>query len=273
MATILDRIFKTKQQEVAELLTHHPLAELEKAARLAPAPRDFLGQMAKPGIRVIAEVKKASPSAGVLRNPFIPGEVAKFYADHGAACISVLTDKDYFQGCLQDLEGVRSTVTLPALRKDFLIDPAQVFEARIHGADAILLIVAALDDELLKRLYHTAKDLMLDVLVEVHDLQEMERALELGADLIGINNRNLRTFAIDLATTEALVDEVPEDVLLVSESGIKTLADAQRVLDAGANAVLIGESLMRSADPAIEIEGYHNLVASGGFEADDAVEV
>ena len=249
MATILDRIVKTKQQEVAELLTHHPLAELEKAARLAPAPRDFLGQMAKPGIRVIAEVKKASPSAGVLRNPFIPGEVAKSYADHGAACISVLTDKDYFQGCLQDLEGVRSTVTLPALRKDFLIDPAQVFEARIHGADAILLIAEILTDAQLVHLHGLAVGLGMAVLVELHETASVEKVLAVKPHLVGVNNRDLRTFEVRLDHTLELAERFPPETMLVSESGIKTAADIRKLMAGGVRRFLVGEAFMRSSSP------------------------
>jgi indole-3-glycerol phosphate synthase len=175
--------------------------------------------------------------------------------------MSILTDVDYFQGSLAYLSQISEFSQTPLLRKDFTIHEIQIHEAIVTGADAILLIVAALDDQQLYDLYHCARDLGLDVLVEVHDLPEMERALDLEADLIGINNRNLKTFAIDLATTEILADEVPEDVLLVSESGIKTLSDAQRVLDAGANAVLIGESLMRCADPATAIADYLALRA------------
>jgi indole-3-glycerol phosphate synthase len=199
---------------------------------------------------------------GIIDPSFDPVKQAEIYLQGGASCMSILTDEEYFQGSLSYLTRIAEFSHAPLLRKDFTIHEVQIHEAIIAGADAILLIVAALDDELLHRLYHTAKDLSLDVLVEVHDLPEMERALELGADLIGINNRNLKTFAIDLATTEALADEVPEDVLLVSESGIKTLTDAQRVLDAGANAVLIGESLMRAHDPAAEIAAYLELTAS-----------
>jgi indole-3-glycerol phosphate synthase len=273
MSDKLAQIIATKHREVEALM---PKAALLKAAALQRNEfRGFRSALDRGPhqLGVIAEVKKASPSVGIIDPSFDPVLQAKLYLDGGASCMSILTDEEYFQGSLSYLSRISEFSQAPLLRKDFTIHEVQIHEAIIAGADAILLIVAALDDELLKRLYHTAKDLMLDVLVEVHDLPEMERALELGADLIGINNRNLKTFAIDLATTEALVDEVPEDVLLVSESGIKTLADAQRVLDAGANAVLIGESLMRSADPAIEIEGYLNLVASDGFDADDAVEV
>lgn len=273
MSDKLAQIIATKHREVEALM---PKAALLKAAALQRNEfRGFRSALDRGPhqLGVIAEVKKASPSVGIIDPSFDPVLQAKLYLDGGASCMSILTDEEYFQGSLSYLSRISEFSHAPLLRKDFMIHEVQIHEAIIAGADAILLIVAALDDELMKRLYHTAKDLMLDVLVEVHDLPEMERALELGADLIGINNRNLKTFSIDLSTTEALVDEVPEDVLLVSESGIKTLADAQRVLDAGANAVLIGESLMRSADPAVEIEGYLNLVASDSFDADDAVEV
>jgi indole-3-glycerol phosphate synthase len=170
--------------------------------------------------------------------------------------LSILTDEKYFQGSLSYLTQISKFSAAPLLRKDFTIHEVQIHEAVVTGADAILLIVAALDDETLRRLYDEAKGLSLDVLVEVHDLREMERALELGADLIGVNNRNLKTFTVDLATTERLAEEVPDDVLLVSESGIKSLEDARRVLEAGANAVLIGEALMRAHDPSREIEAY-----------------
>lgn len=205
---------------------------------------------------VIAEVKKASPSAGLIDPAFDPVRQAQRYLDGGASCLSILTDEKYFQGSLGYLSSVSRFSSAPLLRKDFTIHEVQIHEASVAGADAILLIVAALDDEMLRRLYDEARAIQLDVLVEVHDLREMERALVLGADLIGINNRNLKTFEIDLETTNLLADEVPDEVLLVSESGIRSLEDAQRVLDAGANAVLIGESLMRAHDPSREIEAY-----------------
>jgi indole-3-glycerol phosphate synthase len=262
MSDKLAQIIETKRREVAALL---PRAAHLKAAALQR--NDFRGfrsalDRGPQQLGVIAEVKKASPSVGVIDPSFDPVQQARLYLDGGVSCMSILTDEEYFQGSLAYLTKISEFSPAPLLRKDFIIHEVQIHEAIISGADAILLIVAALDDPLLKHLYDTAKDLLLDVLVEVHDLTEMERAIDLGADLIGINNRNLKTFTIDLATTEALVGEVPDDVLLVSESGIKTLADAQRVLDAGANAVLIGESLMRSADPAIEIQAYLELVAA-----------
>jgi len=262
MSDKLAQIIETKRREVAALL---PRAAHLKAAALQR--NDFRGfrsalDRGPQQLGVIAEVKKASPSVGVIDPSFDPVQQARLYLDGGVSCMSILTDEEYFQGSLAYLTKISEFSPAPLLRKDFIIHEVQIHEAIIAGADAILLIVAALDDPLLKHLYDTAKDLLMDVLVEVHDLTEMERAIDLGADLIGINNRNLKTFTIDLATTEALVGEVPDDVLLVSESGIKTLADAQRVLDAGANAVLIGESLMRSADPAIEIQAYLELVAA-----------
>lgn len=266
MSDKLAEIIATKHREVQALL---PRAALLKAA--AAQRNHFRGFRAAldrspDALGVIAEVKKASPSVGIIDPNFDPVRQAGLYVDGGASCLSILTDEPYFQGSLSYLTAIaalesveRSSV--PLLRKDFMVHEVQIHEAIVAGADAILLIVAALDDATLRQLYETAREWQLDVLVEVHDLAELERALELNADLIGINNRNLKTFAIDLATTEALVEEVPDDVLLVSESGIKTLADAQRVLDAGANAVLIGESLMRAQDPALEIEAYLSLKA------------
>ncbi len=256
MSDKLAQIIATKHQEVAALL---PRAALIRAAALQR--NDFRGfrsalDRGNGKLGVIAEVKKASPSVGLIDPNFDPIRQAQRYIDGGASCLSILTDEKYFQGSLSYLSKISEFSTVPLLRKDFTVHPVQIHEAVVAGADAILLIVAALDDETLHALYDEAKSFQLDVLVEVHNLQEMDRALELGADLIGVNNRNLKTFEIDLATTEALADEVPEEVLLVSESGIKTLGEAQRALNAGANAVLIGESLMRAHDPSREIEAY-----------------
>jgi len=256
MSDKLAEIIATKHREVEALM---PRAELLRAAALQR--NDFGGFRSAldrgPGrLGVIAEVKKASPSVGLIDPDFDPLRQAGRYLDGGASCLSILTDEKYFQGSLSYLTKISKFSAAPLLRKDFTIHEVQIHEAIVSGADAILLIVAALDDATLRRLHDEAKSLLLDVLVEVHDMREMDRALELGADLIGVNNRNLKTFAVDLATTEELADEVPEGVLLVSESGIKTLEDAKRVLDAGANAVLIGESLMRAHDPSREIEAY-----------------
>jgi len=259
MSDKLAQIIATKFLEVAALL---PRAEILRAAALSR--NDFRGFRSAldrgPGrLGVIAEVKKASPSVGLIDPDFDPLRQAACYFAGGASCLSILTDAKYFQGSLAHLTKIAEVSPVPLLRKDFIIHEVQIHEAVIAGADAILLIVAALDDPTLRRLHDVAKALQLDVLVEVHDLAEMDRALEFGADLIGINNRNLKTFAVDLATTERLAEEVPEEVLLVSESGIKSPADARRLLDAGANAVLIGEALMRARDPAREIQAYLEL--------------
>jgi len=197
---------------------------------------------------LIAEVKKASPSAGVIAESFDPVQIAKTYESAGANAISVLTDEQFFQGCLAYMTRVRAAVGLPVLRKDFILHEAQIYEASCAGADAILLIVAALDQPELERLLAIATDFQLDALVEVHTLEEMDRALETDARIIGINNRNLATFQVDLATTEQLSEQVPEGITLVSESGIKTAADTRRLLDAGCNAILVGETLMRAED-------------------------
>ncbi len=197
---------------------------------------------------LIAEVKKASPSAGVIAEAFDPVTIARAYESAGAHALSVLTDRDFFQGNLAFLSRIRSEVTLPVLRKDFIIHEVQLAEASVAGADAVLLIVAALEQERLEALYEEALRLQLEVLVEVHDAAELDRALDLGASLIGINNRNLTTFEVDLATTESLSEEVPEGVVLVCESGIKTRADCQRAFDSGCNAILVGETLMRAPD-------------------------
>ncbi len=264
MSDKLAEIIATKHLEVEALL---PRAAHLRAAALQR--NDFGGFRAAidrgPGrLGVIAEVKKASPSVGLIDPDFDPLRQAKRYLDGGASCLSVLTDEKYFQGSLNYLTQISRFSQAPLLRKDFTVHEVQIHEAVVCGADAVLLIVAALDDATLRHLYDEAKAFQLDVLVEVHNLPEMERALELGADLIGVNNRNLKTFEVDLATTEQLADEVPDDVLLVSESGIKTPADALRVLQAGANAVLIGEALMRAGDPSREVEAYLSLSLEEG---------
>jgi indole-3-glycerol phosphate synthase len=261
----LAEIIAWKRREVEALL---PRADRLRAAALRRNEfRGFRSALDRGPERlgVIAEVKKASPSAGVIEPDFDPQRQAGRYLAGGASCLSVLTDGKFFQGSLAHLAKIAGFSTVPLLRKDFTIHPVQIHEAVVAGADAVLLIVAALDDELLGRLYQEARDCQLDVLVEVHELREMERALDLGADLIGINNRNLKTFVTDLAVTEQLADEAPDDVLLVSESGIKTTGDAARVLAAGANAILVGESLMRAADPAAAVAEF---LAVGGGDGD-----
>jgi len=200
------------------------------------------------GLGLIAEVKKGSPSVGTITEKFDPVLIGKAYESAGADAISVLTDVQFFQGDLRYLSAVRAATTIPVLRKDFILHEVQIYEAAVAGADAVLLIVAALEQPRLEALYRLATDFQLDVLVEVHTLEELERALEIDPKIIGINNRNLTTFEIDLKTTEELCEEVPEGIILVSESGIKTPADTQRVFDSGANAILVGETLMRCED-------------------------
>lgn len=241
----LDEINATKLEEIKRL---EPLAaDLRKQALLRNDFRGFRSALQRGSdVAVIAEVKKASPSAGVIAADFNPLSQAREYTRGGAHCLSVLTDEKYFQGHLSYLKQIREQVDLPLLRKDFILHELQVYESVVAGADAILLIVASLDDGALLRLYNLAKTCQLDVLVEVHDLREMERALEIGVDMIGINNRNLKTFEVDLATTERLAEEIPNDVVAISESGIKTGDDVRRVRACGINAVLVGETLMRA---------------------------
>ncbi len=244
----LDEINANKRDEIERLRPH--AAELRKQALLRNDFRPFrAGLQLGNDVAIIAEVKKASPSAGAGEHrvaDFNPLSQAREYTRGGAHALSVLTDEKYFKGHLAYLKQIREQVDLPLLRKDFIIDELQVYESVVAGADCILLIVASLDDAQLRKLYERAKACQLDVLVEVHDLPEMERALELGADMIGINNRNLKTFQVDLATTETLAEEIPNDTVAISESGIKTGEDVRRVRAAGVNAVLIGETLMRA---------------------------
>ena len=244
--TRLKQILDVKEKEVARLLPRS--AHLRAAALQRNDFRGFAAAVdcGPSGLGLIAEVKKASPSAGVIAEDFDPVAIARAYEAAGAHCLSVLTDEQFFQGRLSYLKQIRDATELPCLRKDFIIHEAQIFEAGVAGADCILLIVAALEQPALEHLYRTAEALRMDVLVEVHTAGELGRALDLGARLIGINNRNLHTFEVDLATTEQLSGEVPDDVLLVSESGLKTRADSQRVFDCGCNAILVGESLMRA---------------------------
>ena len=248
----LQQIIDVKHQEVARILPR-----LEHLRSAALQRNDFRGFAAaldhRPhGLGLIAEVKKASPSAGVITGDFDPVEIARSYENAGAHCVSILTDEQFFQGNLSHLVKVRESISLPCLRKDFMIHEVQIFEASVAGADCILLIVAALDQQTLEHLYQTAETCQLDVLVEVHNREEMERALDLGAKMIGINNRNLTTFTVDMATTEELSEDVPDDVLLVSESGMKSGADSRRAFHAGCNAVLIGESLMRAGIAGVD---------------------
>lgn len=253
--TILDRIVAHKRGEVAVARQAMPLAALKESLAQAPKVRDFLAALHGPSISLIAEVKKASPSKGLLRANFEPIVLARAYSTAGAAAISVLTDETHFQGSLSHLSAVREALPEgpPLLRKDFLFDPYQVYEARCHGADAILLIAAVLADGLLRELAALSASLGMAALVEVHDEREMDRALAAGAELIGINNRDLRTFETDLATTERLRPRAPRETAVVAESGIFTRDDVRRLQRAGAQGVLIGEALVTAPDPAAKI--------------------
>jgi indole-3-glycerol phosphate synthase len=250
---ILSRILATKAKELAAAKSASPLSDMRARAASSPAPRDFVAalraRIAAGGPAVIAEIKKASPSKGVLRPIFDPAAIARRYEAGGAACLSVLTDRDYFQGAPEHLSAARDACSLPALRKDFLIDEYQVLESRALGADCILLIVAVLDDARLAALEASARELGMAVLVEVHDGSELERALRLATPLVGINNRNLRTFDVSLETTLDLLMRIPGDRLVVTESGILAPADVARMRARGVNAFLVGEAFMRAADP------------------------
>lgn len=255
MPTILDKIVASKRQEVEAAKKLHSEADLRAAIEDAPRPRDFFTPLAKSGpIGLIAEVKKASPSAGVIRADFDPVEIARAYADHGAACVSVLTDELYFQGQLEYLRHIRESIALPVLRKDFVIDPYQVFEARQAGADAVLLIAECLDDCNLRKLFNATVDLGMTPLVELYEPDNLSRVLDAGATLIGVNNRNLHTFEVDLDHTLRLREQIPDQCVLVSESGIHTRADVERLAEAGVDAMLVGEALMRQADIGEAIE-------------------
>ena len=253
MSDILNTILARKAEEIAERSARTPLAELVARVEDASPVRGFAAALHERIVTgdaaVIAEIKKASPSKGVIRADFRPGEIAMSYEFGGAACLSVLTDVDFFQGADAYLQQAREACTLPVLRKDFTIDPYQVFEARVLGADCILLIVAALDDGQLVELSGLAMQLDMDVLVEVHDIDELERALQVPVPLIGINNRNLRTFEVSLDNTLAMKDAVPKDRLLVTESGIVVADDVARMRAAGVNAFLVGETFMRADEP------------------------
>jgi len=257
VSDILQTILARKAQEIRERSTRTSLAQLRARAAEAPTPRGFAralrARIAMGKAAVIAEIKKASPSKGVIRADFHPEQIARSYEAGGAACLSVLTDVDFFQGADAYLVAARANCGLPVLRKDFTIDAYQVYEARALGADCILLIVAALDDMQLSGLSELAQTLGMDVLVEVHDGAELDRALQTSASLIGINNRNLRTFDTSLDTTLQLRERVPSERLLVTESGIHTREDALRMRAAGVNAFLVGEAFMRAQDPGAEL--------------------
>ena len=256
---ILKKIAVVKHEEVAAAQARKPLAEVREDAESRVLTRDFLGalrnKIAAGQPAVIAEIKKASPSKGVLRADFIPADIAQSYAEFGAACLSVLTDKQFFQGSVDYLKQARASCQLPVLRKDFMVDAYQIYESRVMGADAVLLIAALLDDAQMAEYEAIARQLDMAVLVEVHDAAELERALRLKTPLVGINNRNLRTFEVSLQTTLDLRKSVPADRILVTESGILSSADVQTMRDADVHAFLVGEAFMRAAEPGEALAG------------------
>ena len=256
-ADILKKILARKAEELAVLAATESIATLQSRARTAAPARDFAGalraRVAAGRPAVIAEVKKASPSKGLLRENFDPAAIAASYEKHGAACLSVLTDRDFFQGCADDLKAARAACNLPVLRKDFMIDPYQVYEARALGADCILLIAAALDDSRMRELEVVAHELGMAVLVEVHDGDELDRALKLATPLLGINNRNLRTFETRLETTLGLLERIPQGRMVITESGILAPQDVAQMRTQNVNGFLVGEAFMRAADPGAEL--------------------
>ena len=253
MSDILKKIVAVKHEEIALSLRKKPFEAVRADAESRVLTRDFVGaihhKIEQGQAAVIAEIKKASPSKGVLRADFMPADIAQSYAEHGAACLSVLTDAQFFQGSADYLKQARASCDLPVLRKDFMVDPYQVYEARVMGADCILLIAACLDDAQMKDMEAVARSLDMAVLVEVHDAEELGRALKLKTPLVGINNRNLRSFEVTLDTTLGMMKDVPADRILVTESGILNSADVQKMRDAHVNAFLVGEAFMRAPDP------------------------
>lgn len=263
--SILDEIVASKRREVAAARQRMPLEEMEDQAAAAPPVRDFRAAIQGSGpIRLIAEVKKASPSAKVIRAEFDPIAIARTYQDHGASCLSILTDAPYFQGHLSYLARVRASVVIPLLRKDFIIDEYQVVEARLAGADAVLLIAEILDDDALAALQARARGLGMAALVEFHEEGNLPRVLASGADLVGVNNRDLRRFVTDLHLTLRLRDRIPSSVTLVSESGIRTRRDVERLEAAGVSAILVGETLMRADDIGLAVEQLLGLAPEEG---------
>jgi indole-3-glycerol phosphate synthase len=255
--TILERILEVKRAEIAAAKRRVPLSELEAAT--APPPRDFMGALRARRPAVIAEIKKASPSRGVLRADFDPAAIARSYEAGGAACLSVLTDRQFFQGDVAHLAAARGACALPVLRKDFVIDAYQVFESRAAGADCILLIAACLEQDEMRELERVAQGQGMAVLVEVHDAAELEAALALNTPLIGINNRNLKTFETRLETTLELLPRVPPERVVVTESGIRSPADVDHMRAAGVNTFLVGEAFMRERDPGAALIRLFNI--------------
>ncbi|MCG8394386.1 MAG: indole-3-glycerol phosphate synthase TrpC [Pseudomonadales bacterium] len=256
--TILDKIIARKQEEIAAGKNDYTLGDLQSMADNQGKARGFIralfDRVRDHQPAVIAEIKKASPSRGVIRDDFDPVAIARSYEKNGAACLSVLTDRDFFQGHEDYLRAARNAVSLPVIRKDFMIDPWQIFESRAMGADAVLLIAAALSDAQMDELYHAAQQAGCDVLVEVHTEDELERAVKLNAELIGINNRDLHTFETSLSTTLALSEKIPSDRMIVTESGINTAADVKLMRSNGIHSFLVGEAFMREAEPGAALK-------------------
>jgi indole-3-glycerol phosphate synthase len=257
MSDILQKIVAVKREEIAQALKKKSLSAMRDDAFSRVLTRDFEAairqKIAQGDPGVIAEIKKASPSKGVLREEFIPADIAQSYAEFGAACLSVLTDKQFFQGGVDYLKQARASCDLPVLRKDFMVDAYQIYESRAIGADCVLLIAACLDDAQMQELEAIAHSLDMSVLVEVHDAQELQRALRLKTPLLGVNNRNLRTFEVSLDTTLSLMKEISKDKILIAESGILQRGDVQRMRDAGVHAFLVGEAFMRAPDPGVAL--------------------
>jgi indole-3-glycerol phosphate synthase len=262
--TILNRIIESRRAEVARRRRILPEAMLRVAAGKADAPRDFCGALAREKINVIAEIKKASPSAGVLRHDFDAVALARAFEQAGAAALSVLTEEENFQGALAHLRDARAAVSLPVLRKDFIVDPWQVWEARAASADSFLLIAAALDEAALAKLLALGRELGMEALVEVHTAEELRRVLAAGARIVGVNNRNLHTLEVRLETSLELVEMIPDDRIAVSESGLRSAEDLRKLRAAGFGAFLIGESLMREAEPGATLGRLIGAVSGRG---------
>lgn len=261
--TILDQIVEARRESIAHRKRSLPEAALKFAVEKAQPPRDFRGALSRDGFNVIAELKKASPSRGVLRENYVPGALAAGLESAGASALSVLTEEEFFRGSLGDLKEAKKTTQIPILRKDFIVDPWQVLEARAAGADAFLLIVAILDDATLRELLDLGRSLKMEPLVEVHTREEIGRAVTAGAQIIGVNNRDLRDFSVRIETSLELIEAIPEDCVAVSESGLRTHEDLVRLRRAGFDAFLVGEHLMNDADPARPLRA---LLESGGTD-------
>jgi indole-3-glycerol phosphate synthase len=261
--TILDRIVEARRESIAHRKRVLPDVALKIAVDKIEPPRDFAGALARDGYNVIAELKKASPSKGVLREEYAPATLAASLARAGAAALSVLTEEEFFLGSLADLKAAKKAAGIPVLRKDFIVDPWQVWEARAAGADAFLLIVAILDDGTLRELLELGRSLKMEPLVEVHSREELGRAIAAGARIIGVNNRDLRDFKVRIETSLELIESVPEDCIAVSESGLRTHEDLARLRSAGFDAFLVGEHLMKEADPAVPLRSLIGATGAG----------